>query len=127
MTIVAAITTALLWAAIEDVHGLWEYPGEAEGASAGQFQGQASQRIASAVLTALLADGLVSFYWCREPEGVLEEIPAVLSLEKVNEATSWVVPQYGERFIGVGSTVTGEEAYLRLITPYEGPPLTPLR
>lgn len=119
----AVILTAVLWASVEDYHGLWEYPGECEGASVGE---ESAEHVARAVLTALIADNLVSLYWCMEPDGGLNPIPASTALNLLQEPRWWEVPRKGERSVRVGATGADEEAYLRLTTPYPGPVLKPL-
>lgn len=106
------IIRAVLWAAMEDYHGIWEYPGEVYGAMGGRGAVPNSiNRLSQAILTTYIVDGFVELYWCTEPYGELSRMNSDDALDAATNPVWWAVPNDGAQGVRVGSTSLGADVY----------------
>lgn len=114
------VLAAVLWAGIEDFHGLWEYPWEVGGALDDWPQlieeGMALQ-LARSLLIVCLADDLIRLHWCEEPYGIMSPISTAEAIVVLREDEWWKQPPDGSIGVRVEATVVGEDIYQRLNMP----------
>jgi hypothetical protein len=127
MTFESPVLAAVLWAAIEEDSGLWEYPGEVAGAMA-RPRGVVRPEdfvIARAALILCVADGLVLLLRFADAHGSSVRIcPTGEAMSVLSAEDSWTLPQPASIGWRVRATPRGALAYQRLFVGWDAPSLS---
>lgn len=102
------IVAQILWSTIEEFVGLWEIQWELNSLQANYNN---NNDIAKAILTYLMNENLVSFYFSYWGQEKVTEISKNEVLKLLDNEINWNAPLINEKCIKVGSTVRGEEYY----------------
>jgi hypothetical protein len=101
------IVSKILWSTIEDFVGLWEIQWELNSLQ----KNYNNNDTAKVILTYLLNEDLVSFYFSYWGKEKVTEISKDEVLKLLANKKNWDPPLINERCIKVGSTERGEEYY----------------
>lgn len=100
----------LLWAAIEDVTGLWEAEWELRGLRPEQSD-ESLRKDAQISIERLLECGYIELFHCQEPYGRLTALDRGDASAAIRDPRWWVPPEFEGTSVRFSATTAGQQLY----------------
>jgi len=100
----------LLWAAVEDVTGMWEAEWELRSRRP-EWSNDRLRRCAHVSLKELLRLGYIELFTCQEPYGQLTALDATDSTRAIHDLQWWEPPAFEGISVRFAATPAGRAAY----------------